>query len=76
MARYVDGFVLPIPKKDAAAYRRMVREAGKIWREHGALGFIECVAADVKPARRMDPAKPPFDGKRMICGGFSLAVDV
>ncbi len=45
---YVDGFVVPVPKKRVAAYRRMAAKAGKIWREHGALEFVECVADDVK----------------------------
>lgn len=45
--RYVDGFVLPIPKKNVPAYRRMARKAGKIWREHGALEFRECVGDDL-----------------------------
>jgi uncharacterized protein YbaA (DUF1428 family) len=45
---YVDGFVLPVPKKKLAAYRRMARRAGKVWRDHGALEFRECVADDVK----------------------------
>ena len=49
--RYVDGFVLPVPKKKVAAYRRMAQKAGKVWREHGALEFIECVADDVKPGK-------------------------
>jgi uncharacterized protein YbaA (DUF1428 family) len=119
MARYVDGFVVPVPRRSAAAYRRIARKAGKIWREHGALEYRECVAEDVKPgkltsfpqsvrlkpgevvwfswivfksrthrdrvnarvmkdprlARMMDPAKMPFDGKRMIYGGFEVAVD-
>ncbi|HEY8154110.1 MAG TPA: DUF1428 domain-containing protein [Myxococcota bacterium] len=119
MARYVDGFVLPIPKKNAAAYRRMARKAGKVWRDHGALEYRECMAEDVKPgkstsfpqsvkleknevvwfswivyksrkhrdrvnaavmkdprlASMMDPTKLPFDGKRMIFGGFEIQVD-
>lgn len=49
---YVDGFVLPVPKKNVQAYRRMARKAGKIWREHGALLYIEAVADDVKPGKR------------------------
>ncbi len=49
---YVDGFVLPVPKKNMAAYRRMAHKAGKVWREHGALEYIECVADDVKPGKR------------------------
>ena len=49
MARYVDGFVIPVPKKNLAAYRRMARKAGRIWREHGALSFTETVAEDLEP---------------------------
>lgn len=45
---YVDGFVVPVPKKNLPAYRRMARKAGKVWRDHGALEFRECVADDVK----------------------------
>jgi uncharacterized protein YbaA (DUF1428 family) len=48
MAKYVDGFVVPVPKANLEAYRRMAEDAGKVWREHGALEFIECVADDVK----------------------------
>ena len=48
---YVDGFVVPVPKNKIAAYRRVARKAGKIWREHGALQFTECVADDVKPGK-------------------------
>jgi uncharacterized protein YbaA (DUF1428 family) len=45
--RYVDGFVLPVPRKNLAAYRRMAQKAGRIWREHGALEFRECVGEDL-----------------------------
>jgi len=48
---YVDGFLLPIPKRNAAAYRRIARLAGKVWREHGALHYVECMADDVKPGK-------------------------
>jgi uncharacterized protein YbaA (DUF1428 family) len=48
---YVDGFVLPVPKKKAAAYRKMATKAGKVWRDHGALQYVECVADDVKPGK-------------------------
>ena len=41
MARYVDGFVLPVPRKNVGAYRRMAQKAGKIWREYGALEYRE-----------------------------------
>lgn len=50
--RYVDGYVLPVPKKKLQAYRSMAQKAGKIWREHGAIEFRECVADDVKPGKR------------------------
>ena len=117
--RYVDGYVLPVPKKNVAAYRRMAQKAGKVWRDHGALEFIECVADDVKPgkhtsfpqsvklkpgemvvfswivfksrahrdrvnakvmkdkrlAKMMDLKAMPFDGKRMIYGGFKILVE-
>jgi uncharacterized protein YbaA (DUF1428 family) len=117
---YVDGFVTPVPKKKLDAYRRMSRTMGRVWRDHGALEFRECVADDVswgkrtsflravqqKPnetvffsyivykskaarnsvnkramkdkrvVRLMDPKKFPFDGKRMIWGGFKVAIDL
>jgi uncharacterized protein YbaA (DUF1428 family) len=49
MGKYVDGFVLPVPKANLEAYRRVAENAGKVWREHGALEYVECVADDVKP---------------------------
>jgi len=49
---YVDGFVTPVPKKKLEAYERMSRKAGKVWRDHGALEFRECVADDVKWGKR------------------------
>jgi len=52
MASYVDGFVVPVPKKKIEAYRRMALKAGKIWREHGALQYRECMADDVKWGKR------------------------
>jgi uncharacterized protein YbaA (DUF1428 family) len=48
---YVDGYVVPVPKKKLEEYRRMARKAGSIWREYGALEFRECVADDVKPGK-------------------------
>ena len=117
---YVDGFVVPVPKKNVAAYRAMARKAGKVWRDHGALEFRECIADDVKVGKRtsfprsvklkgnetvmfsyivyksradrdrvmakvmkdprlakmMDLKAMPFDGKRMIYGGFKVLVDL
>ena len=46
--KYVDGFVLPVPKKNLAAYRRMAQKASKVWRDHGALEYRECVGDDLK----------------------------
>jgi len=118
--RYVDGYVVPVPKEKLPAYRRMAQKAGKIWKEHGALEFRECVAEDVKVGKRtsfprsvklkpdetvifswivfksradrdrinakvmqdprlakmMDTKDVPFDGKRMIYGGFETVVDL
>ena len=120
MAHYVDGFVIPVPKKNLDAYRRLARRAGKVWREHGALQYVECIADDVKPGKHtsfpqsvklksnevvwfsyivyksrkhrdrvlakvmkdprladmMDPKNMPFDGKRLIWGGFQAKVDM
>lgn len=47
MARYVDGFVLPLPKKNVQKYRRIAELGAKIWREHGALEYRECVGDDL-----------------------------
>ena len=49
---YVDGFVLPVPKKNLAAYKVLARKAGKIWMEHGALHYVECVEDDVKVGKK------------------------
>lgn len=45
---YVDGFVVPVPKKNVAAYRRAAQKAGRVWRKHGALEFRECIGDDLK----------------------------
>ena len=120
MARYVDGFIVPVPKRKLATYRAMARRAGKVWMEHGALEYKECFADDVKPGKwtsfprsvklktgetvffsyivyksrkdrdrvikkvladprlkdMMDPKNMPFDGKRMIYGGFKVMVSL
>jgi uncharacterized protein YbaA (DUF1428 family) len=49
---YVDGFVLPVPKRKLAVYRRMAKEAGKAWMKHGALQYVETVADDVRFGKR------------------------
>jgi len=61
--RYVDGYVLPVPKGNLAAYRRMAEKAGRIWREHGALEYRECAGEDLRvkfgvPFSRLAKAKP------------------
>jgi uncharacterized protein YbaA (DUF1428 family) len=61
--QYVDGFVLAVPRKKLQAYRRMAGKAGKVWRDHGALEFRECVGDDLKvkmgvPFPRMVKLKP------------------
>ena len=64
MAKYVDGFVLMVPKKNLAAYKKMAKEGGKLWKEYGALDYKECVIDDEKPAgveltfRKLTQAKP------------------
>ena len=114
---YVDGFVLPVPKKNLQTYRRLARKSGKIWLEHGALSYVECLADDVKSGKytsfpqsvKLKPNETvvfswityksradrdrvntkvlkdpritgmekdsPFDGKRMIYGGFKSIVE-
>lgn len=114
---YVDGFIVPVPKKKVAAYKKIATLAGKIWMEHGALSYVEAVADDVKPGKwtsfpqsvklkkgevvifawityksrksrdavmkkvmsdkrlKMDMSSMPFDGKRMIFGGFKAIVE-
>lgn len=49
MAGYVDGFLLPVPKKNLETYRRMSQKAGRIWREHGAVEYRECAGDDLHP---------------------------
>ena len=115
---YVDGFIVPVPKKNLAAYRSLAKKAGKVWREHGALDYREWVADDVKVGKltsfprsvklkrgetvvfswityksraqrdrvnakvmadrrlagMMSGKEMPFDGKRMIYGGFASLV--
>ena len=51
MATYVDGFVIPLPKARLADYKKIARLAGKVWKEHGALQYVECMADDVKPGK-------------------------
>ena len=79
MASYVDGFVLPIPRKNAALHRRIAKQVGEIFRDHGAHQYAECAANDVKPglqvARASRSRAPRAFGRRMIYGGFEAAVE-
>lgn len=61
--RYVDGFLIPVPKRQLNNYRSIARKAGKVWREHGALEYRECVGEDLKikfglPFPRLTKLKP------------------
>ena len=49
--KYVDGFVVPVKKTDMERYRQTAATAGLVWKEHGALEYVECVADDVKPGK-------------------------
>jgi len=55
MPRYIDGFVIPCPKKKIAAYRKMAQLGAKVWKEHGALEYYECVGDDLKAQYGMLP---------------------
>ncbi|MBS0234942.1 MAG: DUF1428 domain-containing protein [Proteobacteria bacterium] len=48
---YIDGFVVPVPFEHLKDYRKLSKRAGKIWREHGALAYVECVGDDVPPGK-------------------------
>ena len=49
MAKYVDGFLLPLPKKNLEAYRKMAKIGAKVWKKYGALDYKECIAEDLTP---------------------------
>ena len=51
MPRYVDGFVVPVPKSNIDAYKAFSTQCGKLWKEKGALEYHECIADDVKPGK-------------------------
>jgi uncharacterized protein YbaA (DUF1428 family) len=73
MAQYVDGFVVPVPKSKIDAYRRIARRAGKIWREHGALEYRECVGDDV-PVGKVTSFPRSVEVKRGETVAFSWIV--
>jgi uncharacterized protein YbaA (DUF1428 family) len=64
---YVDGFVVPVPKRNLQAYMRMARKAGKVWCEHGALEYRESVADDVKWGKRTSfPRSVKLKGNEVV----------
>ena len=68
---YVDGFVVPVPKRSKPAYARMARTAGKVWREHGALAYMECIADDVKWGKRTSfPRSVKLKGNETVWFSF------
>jgi uncharacterized protein YbaA (DUF1428 family) len=73
MARYVDGFVFAVPKNKVEEYRKVARKAGKVWKEHGALEYIECIGDDVPKGKVTDFAMS-VKAKRNEVVGFSWIV--
>ena len=63
MSHYIDGYVVPVPKQKLDQYRRMAEGAGKVWMEHGALQFWECVADDEAREGDVVPASRPAQGR-------------
>jgi uncharacterized protein YbaA (DUF1428 family) len=74
MPKYVDGFLLPLPKKNVAAYRKMARLGGKVWRERDRVNAA--VMKDPRMAKMGPPMTMPFDIERMVYGGFEVLVDM
>jgi len=70
---YVDGFLLPLPKKNVGAYRRIAQKAAKVWREHGALEYIECVGDDLN-VRGVVPFTKPLKLKQSETAVFAWIV--
>ena len=66
MPKYTDGFVVPVPKKKLKQYLQIARKASKVWRDHGALQYMECVADDMKSAEQF--ATPFPRGVRLKAG--------
>ena len=58
MAKYVDGFVIPVPRKNVAAYKRMATLGRKTWMKHGALQYFECVGDDLDVPKGCGPGFP------------------
>jgi uncharacterized protein YbaA (DUF1428 family) len=115
---YVDGFVVAVPKSRVEDYKKLAHKAGEVWKEHGALAYVECLADDVPygeltsfpravqakddetaafswivydsreardainkkvmadPRLKAEMTDMPFDGKRMIYGGFKTVLEL
>ena len=71
--KYVDGYVLPLPKRNINIYRRMAQAAGKVWRKYGALDYKECIADDLNTKWGV-PLSKPFKLKRGETLVFSYVV--
>ena len=73
MTQYVDGFVVPVPKAKVDAYRRLAKTAGKIWREYGALAYVECIADDVNVGKRTSfPRSVKLKAGEVVCFSWIL----
>lgn len=71
MPKYVDGFVLAVPKKNIEAYRRLAARAGKIWMEYGALQYVECAGDDVPPGKITSfPRSVKLKPTEVVCFSF------
>ena len=70
---YVDGYVIPVPKKNLAKYRKMAALSAKVWRDHGALEYRECVADDVKPGKLTSfPQSVQLKKNEVVVFGYAL----
>ncbi len=71
MSAYIDGIVTPVPKRHLVAYRRMSRSFGKVWREHGAIEYHECIADAVSWGKRTSfPRSVKLKAGEVVCLGW------
>lgn len=70
---YVDAYVLPVPREQLDAYRRLARKAAKVWKEHGALAYVEALEDDVKPGKRTSfPQSVKLKAGEVVVFGYVL----
>ncbi len=84
MAKYVDGFIIPLQRRKVKDYLVMARLGAKLWKDHGALSYTESVGDDLRiphglgfprmAEMMVEGAPMPFDPKRFAVGGFEVAV--